>query len=167
MKPVGLIDPRTGRSPTRPCSCGRTTSRAITTAWSDFRRRSMGRTGARAADDSRPRAGRVRALRHGPPQHLYQRTDGAAGDVADARASDLFFAGQMSGVEGYVESAASGLLAGRNAAALVRGQALRTAADDRDRRARVLRLARRPADYQPTNITFGIMEPPPGAVPTS
>src|SRR5262249_35020597 len=33
----------------------------------------------------------------------------------------LFFAGQMSGVEGYVESAASGLLAGLNAAALARG----------------------------------------------
>ena len=32
----------------------------------------------------------------------------------------LFFAGQISGVEGYVESAASGLIAGRNAAALVR-----------------------------------------------
>jgi folate-dependent tRNA-U54 methylase TrmFO/GidA len=31
---------------------------------------------------------------------------------------DLFFAGQISGVEGYVESAASGLIAGRNAAAL-------------------------------------------------
>src|SRR5258705_5112372 len=35
---------------------------------------------------------------------------------------DLFFAGQMSGVEGYVESAASGLIAGRNAAALVLGE---------------------------------------------
>ena len=32
---------------------------------------------------------------------------------------DLFFAGQISGVEGYVESAASGLIAGRNAAAIV------------------------------------------------
>src|SRR5687768_236993 len=32
--------------------------------------------------------------------------------------ADLFFAGQISGVEGYVESAASGLIAGRNAAAL-------------------------------------------------
>ena len=38
---------------------------------------------------------------------------------------DLFFAGQVSGVEGYVESAASGLLAGRNAAALARGEAPR------------------------------------------
>jgi methylenetetrahydrofolate--tRNA-(uracil-5-)-methyltransferase len=37
----------------------------------------------------------------------------------------LFFAGQISGVEGYVESAASGLIAGRNAAALTRGETLR------------------------------------------
>ncbi len=34
---------------------------------------------------------------------------------------NLFFAGQISGVEGYVESAASGLIAGRNAAARVLG----------------------------------------------
>jgi methylenetetrahydrofolate--tRNA-(uracil-5-)-methyltransferase len=34
---------------------------------------------------------------------------------------DLFFAGQMTGVEGYVESAASGLIAGINAARLVQG----------------------------------------------
>ena len=33
----------------------------------------------------------------------------------------LFFAGQMTGVEGYVESAASGLIAGINAARLARG----------------------------------------------
>src|SRR5689334_20869193 len=37
---------------------------------------------------------------------------------------DLFFAGQISGVEGYVESAASGLIAGRNAAGLVAGEPL-------------------------------------------
>lgn len=36
----------------------------------------------------------------------------------------LFFAGQMTGVEGYVESAASGLLAGINAAKLVKGEEL-------------------------------------------
>ncbi|MEI4831039.1 FADH(2)-oxidizing methylenetetrahydrofolate--tRNA-(uracil(54)-C(5))-methyltransferase TrmFO [Bacillus sp. FJAT-53711] len=36
--------------------------------------------------------------------------------------NDLFFAGQMTGVEGYVESAASGLLAGINAARLVKGE---------------------------------------------
>ncbi|MGF2117777.1 FADH(2)-oxidizing methylenetetrahydrofolate--tRNA-(uracil(54)-C(5))-methyltransferase TrmFO [Enterococcus casseliflavus] len=36
---------------------------------------------------------------------------------------DLFFAGQMTGVEGYVESAASGLMAGINAAKLAKGEA--------------------------------------------
>ena len=74
---------------------------------------------------------------------------------------DLFFAGQISGVEGYVESAASGLIAGRNAAALALGEApSRAAADDRDRRAGLLRR-RTPTrrHYQPTNITFGIMPP--------
>ncbi|MFC4771356.1 FADH(2)-oxidizing methylenetetrahydrofolate--tRNA-(uracil(54)-C(5))-methyltransferase TrmFO [Enterococcus hermanniensis] len=37
---------------------------------------------------------------------------------------DLFFAGQMTGVEGYVESAGSGLVAGLNAARLAKGEAL-------------------------------------------
>ena len=44
----------------------------------------MGRAGARAAADSRARAGRVRALRHGAPQHLRQRSDRARRDLAGA-----------------------------------------------------------------------------------
>lgn len=36
---------------------------------------------------------------------------------------DLFFAGQMTGVEGYIESVGSGLIAGINAARRVRGMA--------------------------------------------
>ncbi|MCC7125806.1 MAG: methylenetetrahydrofolate--tRNA-(uracil(54)-C(5))-methyltransferase (FADH(2)-oxidizing) TrmFO, partial [Acidobacteria bacterium] len=75
---------------------------------------------------------------------------------------DLFFAGQVSGVEGYVESAASGLLAGMNAAALAQGRAPRTLP-------RVTALGALahyvshadPAHYQPSNITHGIMEPLP------
>jgi methylenetetrahydrofolate--tRNA-(uracil-5-)-methyltransferase len=72
----------------------------------------------------------------------------------------LFFAGQISGVEGYVESAASGLIAGRNAARLARGDepvpAPRTTA--------IGALAyyvshADPRHYQPTNITFGVMPP--------
>src|SRR5690606_9187089 len=39
------------------------------------------------------------------------------------RKEDLFFAGQMTGVEGYVESAASGLMAGINAGRMARGEA--------------------------------------------
>ena len=56
---------------------------------------------------------------------------------------DLFFAGQISGVEGYVESAASGLMAGRNAAAFVqRPRDERAAEDDGARSTCVLRVAR-------------------------
>ncbi|QIL46574.1 methylenetetrahydrofolate--tRNA-(uracil(54)-C(5))-methyltransferase (FADH(2)-oxidizing) TrmFO [Vagococcus coleopterorum] len=40
--------------------------------------------------------------------------------------SDLFFAGQMTGVEGYVESAASGMVAGMNAARMAKGEELMT-----------------------------------------
>lgn len=40
--------------------------------------------------------------------------------------SNLFFAGQMTGVEGYVESAASGMVAGINAAKMAKGQELLT-----------------------------------------
>jgi methylenetetrahydrofolate--tRNA-(uracil-5-)-methyltransferase len=74
---------------------------------------------------------------------------------------DLFFAGQISGVEGYVESAASGLIAGLNAAALVRGEP--PSAPPRTTAIGALGFYVSHADprtYQPTNITFGIMEPP-------
>ncbi len=73
---------------------------------------------------------------------------------------DLFFAGQISGVEGYVESAASGLLAGRNAAALALGETPscppRTTAIGALAYYASHALA---STYQPSNITFGIMEP--------
>ena len=51
----------------------------------------------------------------------------------------LFFAGQMTGVEGYIESAATGLLAGINAAKLIAGAADGHAAGD-DRAGRTLAL---------------------------
>lgn len=72
----------------------------------------------------------------------------------------LFFAGQMSGVEGYVESAASGLLAGLNAAALASSGI--TSAPPRTTAIGALAYYvshADPAHYDPSNITFGIMEP--------
>jgi methylenetetrahydrofolate--tRNA-(uracil-5-)-methyltransferase len=73
---------------------------------------------------------------------------------------DLFFAGQVSGVEGYVESAASGLIAGRNAARLVQG--LTPEAPPRTTAIGALAHYVSHADakhYQPSNITFGIIPP--------
>jgi methylenetetrahydrofolate--tRNA-(uracil-5-)-methyltransferase len=72
----------------------------------------------------------------------------------------LFFAGQVSGVEGYVESAASGLIAGRNAVALVQGRS--PSAPPRTTAIGALAYYVSHADpkhYQPSNITFGIMPP--------
>jgi methylenetetrahydrofolate--tRNA-(uracil-5-)-methyltransferase len=76
------------------------------------------------------------------------------------RRPSLFCAGQMSGVEGYVESAASGLIAGLNAAALASGRQPSAA----PRTTAIGALAyyvshANPAHYQPSNITFGIMPP--------
>jgi len=73
---------------------------------------------------------------------------------------DLFFAGQMSGVEGYVESAASGLIAGRNAAALVLGDQPSTP----PRTTAIGALAyyashADPKHYVPSNIAFGLIPP--------
>lgn len=70
---------------------------------------------------------------------------------------DLFFAGQMTGVEGYVESAASGLVAGINAARLVKGEALiefphETAIGSM---ARYITTAN-PKSFQPMNANFGL-----------
>jgi methylenetetrahydrofolate--tRNA-(uracil-5-)-methyltransferase len=74
--------------------------------------------------------------------------------------ADLFFAGQITGVEGYVESAASGLMAGINAARLVQGRppvvppmstalgALLTYITDPARK-----------DFQPMNANFGLLPP--------
>jgi methylenetetrahydrofolate--tRNA-(uracil-5-)-methyltransferase len=72
----------------------------------------------------------------------------------------VFFAGQMSGVEGYVESAASGLIAGRNAAAIAKGEPPQVP----PRTTAIGSLAyyvshADPKTYQPTNITHGIMPP--------
>jgi len=75
--------------------------------------------------------------------------------------ADVFFAGQISGVEGYVESAASGLIAGRNAAALVRGGEPRVPPRTTAIGALAYYVSHAdPQHYQPTNITFGIMAAP-------
>ena len=72
----------------------------------------------------------------------------------------VLFAGQISGVEGYVESVATGWLAGRNAARVARGDEPLEAPTGTATGA----LARYvsgadPKTYQPANITFALLEP--------
>jgi methylenetetrahydrofolate--tRNA-(uracil-5-)-methyltransferase len=74
--------------------------------------------------------------------------------------ADLFFAGQVSGVEGYVESAASGLIAGCNAAALVQRRPLSTPPRTTAIGALAYYVSHAdPSNYQPSNITHGIIAP--------
>lgn len=69
----------------------------------------------------------------------------------------IFFAGQMTGVEGYVESAGSGLLAGINAAKLAKGEELVVfpAETALGSMARYITEAN-PNNFQPMNINFGL-----------
>ena len=74
--------------------------------------------------------------------------------------ADLFFAGQITGVEGYVESAATGLLAGINAVALYRGIPLHVPPPTTAHGALVHYIASaNPDTFQPMNINFGLLPP--------
>ena len=74
------------------------------------------------------------------------------------RRRGLFFAGQMSGVEGYVESAASGLIAGLGAALRARGEEPVGFPEDTALGGLGRYIARSdPTNYQPTNIAFGLL----------
>lgn len=72
---------------------------------------------------------------------------------------DLFFAGQMTGVEGYVESAASGLVAGINAARFVKGEELITLPEETaiGSMAHYITSTNKKS-FQPMNANFGLLK---------
>ncbi|WP_369903005.1 FADH(2)-oxidizing methylenetetrahydrofolate--tRNA-(uracil(54)-C(5))-methyltransferase TrmFO [Bacillus manliponensis] len=73
---------------------------------------------------------------------------------------NLFFAGQMTGVEGYVESAASGLLAGINAARLVQGKELVVLPTVTAMGSMANYItATNSKNFQPMNANFGLFAP--------
>jgi methylenetetrahydrofolate--tRNA-(uracil-5-)-methyltransferase len=74
---------------------------------------------------------------------------------------NIRFAGQVTGVEGYVESAAMGLLAGRMAAAEITGAPLQTVPQDSAHGALIHHITGG-ADaktFQPMNVNFGLFRP--------
>ena len=75
---------------------------------------------------------------------------------------NLFFAGQITGVEGYVESVATGWLAGINAVRLIRRQEM-LAAPVTSATGALCRYVSNveTKNFQPVNITFGLLEPLP------
>ncbi|HEV7700410.1 MAG TPA: methylenetetrahydrofolate--tRNA-(uracil(54)-C(5))-methyltransferase (FADH(2)-oxidizing) TrmFO [Pyrinomonadaceae bacterium] len=74
----------------------------------------------------------------------------------------LFFAGQITGVEGYVESVATGWLAGLNAVRVLRNQPMLTAPQTSAIGALCRYVSNvETKNFQPVNITFGLLEPLP------
>jgi methylenetetrahydrofolate--tRNA-(uracil-5-)-methyltransferase len=165
MKPVGLVDPRTGRTPFAVVQLRQDNLAGDHFSLVGFQ------TQLKWGEQARVLA-MIPGLEHAEfvrfgmvHRNTYINGPTVLRETWQTRArGDLFFAGQISGVEGYVESAASGLIAGRNAAALVLGE--EPSAPPRTTAIGALGYYVSHADprnYQPTNITFGIM-PAPGVV---
>ena len=166
MKPVGLVDPRTGRTPYAAVQLRQDNIAGDHFSLVGFQTQITWGEQARVLRLV-PGLEHAEFVRYGMVhRNTYINGPTVLRETWQTRARpDLFFAGQISGVEGYVESAASGLIAGRNAAALVLGQSPRVPPRDTAIGALGYYVSHaNPRTYQPTNITFGIMEPPPAAV---
>jgi len=161
MKPVGLVDPRTGRQPFAVVQLRQDTLAA------DFYSMVGFQNHLKFGEQTRifrmipgleqaefPRLGQVH-------RNSYINAPAVLLPTFQARARrDLFFAGQISGVEGYLESAASGMIAGINAARIAEGApaVIFPATTALGALARYI-SASESANYQPANIAFGLLPP--------
>jgi methylenetetrahydrofolate--tRNA-(uracil-5-)-methyltransferase len=164
MKPIGLTDPKTGRRPyavvqLRAEDAARTCYNLVgfqtRLTWPEQER--IFRTLPGLAHVEFLRLGQVHrnTFIHSP--HL------CASDLSLKVAPHLFFAGQITGVEGYVESAASGLYTALAVLARLQGCTFVPPPEGTALGAlyrHVTGLAHPPDyDYQPSNVTFGLFPP--------
>jgi methylenetetrahydrofolate--tRNA-(uracil-5-)-methyltransferase len=159
MKPVGLVDPRTGRRPYAVVQLRQENLRAGSYNLVGFQNH------MRFGDQARvfrmiPGLEHAEFLRYGQiHRNTYINAPALLAATLQLRAQPaIFFAGQISGVEGYVESIATGLVAGRYAAELAAGEALRPF----PRETAIGSLCSYvsgadPTHYQPANITFDLL----------
>jgi methylenetetrahydrofolate--tRNA-(uracil-5-)-methyltransferase len=161
MKPVGLTDPRTGRTPYAVVQLRQDTLAGDHYSLVGFQTQLKWGEQARVLRMI-PGLEQAEFVRFGMVhRNTYINGPTVLRETWQTQARpDLFFAGQVSGVEGYVESAASGLLAGRNAAAMV--QQRPPSAPPRTTAIGALAYYVSHADrshYEPSNITHGIIAP--------
>jgi len=161
MKPVGLLDPRSGREPF-----------AVVQLRQEDRAGQMWnlvgfQTRLRTAEQQRvfrtiPGLAHAEFLRYGSVhRNSYINAPAALTPYLSARDDPtVLFAGQLTGVEGYTESAATGLLAGINLARLLADEPPRLPPPTTMLGAlyRYLQAAD-PARFQPMNANFGLLEP--------
>ncbi len=124
MKPVGLVDPRTGRRPWAVLQLRKENAAGTLYNLVGFQ------TNLKFGEQKRvfsliPALEHAEFVRYGVMhRNSFLRSPGLLTSAfSSIRRPSLFFAGQITGVEGYMESAASGILAGINAAAFLEGRA--------------------------------------------
>lgn len=161
MKPVGLVDPRSGRQPYAAVQLRQENLMADAYSLVGFQNH------LRFGDQARvlrliPGLAEAEFLQYGQiHRNTYICGPRVLRPTLQMREQPtLFFAGQITGVEGYVESVATGWLAGLNAARLAAGQELLLA----PAKSATGSLARYVSgadakNYQPVNITFALLEP--------
>jgi len=161
MKPVGLRDPRTGRTPWAVVQLRKENVRADSYNLVGFQNHL--KFGAQAEVLRLiPGLENARFLRYG---QIHRNTYICAPALLDENLRLkqhpwLVFAGQLSGVEGYTESIATGLLAGIYAAALARGEEPAAAPRTCALGALVHYITHAEVkNFQPANMTFDLLEP--------
>ncbi|HEY1676559.1 MAG TPA: methylenetetrahydrofolate--tRNA-(uracil(54)-C(5))-methyltransferase (FADH(2)-oxidizing) TrmFO [Candidatus Sulfotelmatobacter sp.] len=161
MKPVGLKDPRTGKMPYAVVQLRQENLRADSYNLVGFQNHLKFGEQARVLRLI-PGLENARFLRYGQiHRNTYINGPSLLEPTLRMKAHpNVFFAGQICGVEGYVESIATGLLAGIHAAELANGQPLNAA----PRASAFGSLTHYvthadPKNFQPANITFDLLPP--------
>lgn len=161
MKPVGLRDPRTGKIPWAVVQLRKENLRADSYNLVGFQNHLKWGEQARVLRLI-PGLENARFLRYG---QIHRNTYICAPLLLDETLRlktqpGILFAGQISGVEGYTESIATGLLAGLYAASLARGEEPVPVPRTTALGSLVHYITHADArDFQPANITFDLLEP--------
>jgi methylenetetrahydrofolate--tRNA-(uracil-5-)-methyltransferase len=161
MKPVGLIDPRTSKMPYAVVQLRQENLRADSYNLVGFQNHLKFGEQARVLRLI-PGLENARFLRYGQiHRNTYINAPTLLRETLQMKTHpQVFFAGQICGVEGYVESIATGLLAGMHAAALVTGSALEPAPRASAFGSLTHYVTHADAkNFQPANITFDLLPP--------
>jgi methylenetetrahydrofolate--tRNA-(uracil-5-)-methyltransferase len=161
MKPVGLRDPRTGKTPWAVVQLRQENLRADSYNLVGFQNHLKFGEQAKVLRLI-PGLENAKFLRYGQiHRNTYIHSPSVLDELLRMKARpDLLFAGQISGVEGYTESIASGLLAGIYAAAIAQGQEPVAVPRQTALGSLVNYITRADAKhFQPANITFDLLVP--------
>ena len=159
MKPVGLIDPRTGRRPYAVVQLRQENARAASYNLVGFQNHMRFPEQARVFRMI-PGLERADFLRFGQiHRNTYINSPALLTPALQLRTHPhVFFAGQISGVEGYVESIATGLVAGRHAVELASGEQPRPFPRETAIGSLCAYVSGAdPRNFQPANITFDLL----------